>query len=91
MYKRQAIDLDPENITVHTLTLTRASNLVVEHRAADYADVAAMVEAFHRIPRQTRDQVHVDVIMPHAAGGPVTIQDILRRVAAANVCLLYTS
>ena len=23
--------------------------------------------------------------MPHAAGGPVTIQDILRRVAAANV------
>ena len=45
----------------------------------------AMAEAFHRIPRQTRDQVHVDVIMPHAAGGPVTIQDILRRVAAANV------
>ena len=40
-----AIDLDPENITVHTLTLKRASNLVVEHRAADYADVAAMVES----------------------------------------------
>ena len=31
---RQAIALDPENITVHTLTLKRASNLVVEHRAA---------------------------------------------------------
>ena len=40
-----AIDLDPENITVHTLTLKRASNLVVEHRAADYADVAAMGES----------------------------------------------
>ena len=37
---RQAIALDPENITVHTLTLKRASNIVVEHRAADYADVA---------------------------------------------------
>ena len=42
---QMAIDLDPENITVHTLTLKRASNLVVEHRAADYADVAAMVES----------------------------------------------
>ena len=29
-----AIALEPENITVHTLTLKRASNLVVEHRAA---------------------------------------------------------
>ena len=34
---RKAIALDPENITVHTLTLKRASNIVVEHRAADYA------------------------------------------------------
>ena len=40
---RQAISLAPENITVHTLTLKRASNIVVEHRAADYADVAAML------------------------------------------------
>ncbi|WP_300277742.1 coproporphyrinogen dehydrogenase HemZ [uncultured Subdoligranulum sp.] len=40
----QAIALDPENITVHTLTLKRASNLVVEHRAADYDDVAAMLD-----------------------------------------------
>ena len=40
---RQAIALDPENITVHTLTLKRASNIVVEHRAADYADVTAML------------------------------------------------
>lgn len=41
---RTAISLDPENITVHTLTLKRASNLVVEHRAAAYDDVAAMLE-----------------------------------------------
>ena len=40
----QAVALDPENVTVHTLTLKRASNLVVEHRAADYDDVAAMLE-----------------------------------------------
>lgn len=40
-----AISLDPENITVHTLTLKRASNLVVEHRAAAYADVAAMLQS----------------------------------------------
>ena len=39
-----AISLDPENITVHTLTLKRASDLVVEHRAAAYDDVAAMLE-----------------------------------------------
>ena len=40
----QAIALDPENITVHTLTLKRASDLVVEHRAAAYDDVSAMLE-----------------------------------------------
>ena len=40
---KQAIALNPENITVHTLTLKRASNLVVEHRAAAYDDVAAML------------------------------------------------
>lgn len=39
-----AIALRPENITVHTLTLKRASDLVVEHRAAAYDDVAAMLE-----------------------------------------------
>ena len=44
-----AISLDPENITVHTLTLKRASNLVVEHRAAEYDDVAAMVELSHEL------------------------------------------
>ena len=39
----QAIALDPENITVHTLTLKRASDLVVERQAAAYDDVAAML------------------------------------------------
>ncbi|MGN0984490.1 MAG: coproporphyrinogen dehydrogenase HemZ, partial [Gemmiger sp.] len=42
-----AISLQPENITVHTLTLKRASNLVVEHRAAAYDDVAAMLAQSH--------------------------------------------
>lgn len=40
----EAIALSPENITVHTLTLKRASNLVIENRAEEFADVAAMVE-----------------------------------------------
>lgn len=41
---RQAIALDPENITIHTLTLKRASNLVIEHRPDEYDDVEAMLE-----------------------------------------------
>lgn len=39
-----AIGLAPENITVHTLTLKRASNLVIENSAEDYADVAEMLD-----------------------------------------------
>ena len=42
---KQAIALDPENITVHTLTLKRASRIVIEdQKENDYADVAAMLE-----------------------------------------------
>ena len=42
---RQAIALQPENITVHTLTLKRASRIVIEdQKENDYADVAAMLE-----------------------------------------------
>ena len=41
---KQAIALGPENITVHTLTLKRASNLVIDHARDEYEDVAAMVE-----------------------------------------------
>lgn len=41
---RQAIALEPENITVHTLTLKRASRIVIESQQDDYADVAAMLE-----------------------------------------------
>ncbi len=44
-----AIDLAPENITVHTLTLKRASDLVVEQRTALYDDVAAMTAAEMRL------------------------------------------
>ena len=45
---RQAIALDPENITVHTLTLKRASRIVMEdQKENDYADVAAMLERCH--------------------------------------------
>lgn len=40
----RAVALNPENITVHTLTLKRASDLVVEHRSAAYDDVRAMLE-----------------------------------------------
>lgn len=39
-----AIALSPENITVHTLTLKRASNLVIQSEEGGYADVAAMLE-----------------------------------------------
>lgn len=39
----RVLALRPENITVHTLTLKRASNIVIEERAAAYDDVAEMV------------------------------------------------
>lgn len=42
---RQAIALAPENITVHTLTLKRASRIMIENQTEnDYADVAAMLQ-----------------------------------------------
>ena len=45
---RQAIALQPENITVHTLILKRASRIVIEdQKENDYADVAAMLEKCH--------------------------------------------
>ncbi len=37
------LTLAPENITVHTLTLKRASNLVIEHAPTEYGDVARML------------------------------------------------
>ena len=40
--------MQPENITVHTLTLKRASRIVIEdQKENDYADVAAMLEKCH--------------------------------------------
>lgn len=41
--------LEPENITVHTLTLKRASTLVTDHAAPCYGDVAAMVETAQKL------------------------------------------
>lgn len=40
---RRAIALDPENITVHTLTLKRASRIIMEGQEGQYADVSAML------------------------------------------------
>ena len=42
---RRAIELNPENITVHTLTLKRASNLVIDKARDEYGDVAEMLYA----------------------------------------------
>ena len=45
---RRAISLDPENITVHTLTLKRASRIMIEgQQDQEYADVSAMLEKCH--------------------------------------------
>lgn len=45
----RTLSLSPENITVHTLTLKRASNLVVERRGEEYGDVEAMLRACERL------------------------------------------
>ena len=42
---RGVLALGPENITVHTLTLKRASNLVIEHAPTNYGDVARMLRS----------------------------------------------
>ncbi|MEG0762466.1 MAG: coproporphyrinogen dehydrogenase HemZ [Oscillospiraceae bacterium] len=39
----KVISLAPENITVHTLTLKRASNIVIKHTDTQYADVEQML------------------------------------------------
>ncbi len=43
------VALGPENITVHTLTLKRASNLVIDGAAADYGDAAQMLTSCGRL------------------------------------------
>ncbi len=42
--------LRPENITVHTLTLKRASNLVIDRADEAYGDVEAMIRSCGRLP-----------------------------------------
>ena len=46
----------------------------------------AVLKALHRIPGQTGNEVHVDVLVPGAAGIGIAIQNVLCRVLAANVC-----
>jgi len=41
---RGCIELGAENITVHTLTLKRASNIVVNHEDNSYSDVSLMLD-----------------------------------------------
>ncbi len=45
----EAIAHAPENITVHTLTLKRASRLVIEGQEDEYADVTQMLAACSRL------------------------------------------
>lgn len=49
---RGVMALSPENITVHTLTLKRASNLVIDHARDAYGDVSAMVDTSPRLLQQ---------------------------------------
>lgn len=42
---RGVLALGPENITVHTLTLKRASNLVIERASPEYGDAARMLSS----------------------------------------------
>ena len=45
------IELGAENITVHTLTLKRASNIVVNHEDNSYSDVSQMLEKCTQLAR----------------------------------------
>lgn len=43
------------------------------------------LKALDGIPRQTRDQIHVDVFVPCRAGRRKAVNDVLRGVAAPDV------
>ena len=45
----------------------------------------AGLKALDGIPRQTRDQIHVDVCVPCRAGRRKAVNDVLRGVAAPDV------
>ncbi len=47
---RGVMELAPENITVHTLTLKRASNLVIDHSEGAAGDVRRMLEYCRALP-----------------------------------------
>ena len=44
-----------------------------------------VLKALHRISGQTGNEVHVDILVPGAAGIGIAIQNVLCRVLAANV------
>ena len=45
----------------------------------------ACFKAFHRVPRQARNQIHIDVRVPCCPGSGEAVHDILRGVTAADV------
>ena len=45
----------------------------------------ALLEPFHRVAGQTRDEVHVDVVVACGPGLGIAVEDVLSRVLAANV------
>ena len=44
-----------------------------------------VLKAFHRVAGQTRDEVHVDVVVARPPGVGVAVQNVLRRVLPADV------
>ncbi len=46
---KQVLALNPENITVHTLTEKRASNIVIENQIRQYGDVEKMLEIAEKL------------------------------------------
>ncbi len=46
---KQVLKLAPENITVHTLTEKRASNIVIENQIRQYSDVEKMLEISEKL------------------------------------------
>ncbi len=49
---KQVLALSPENITVHTLTEKRASNIVIESQTRQYGDVVKMLEIAEKMLKE---------------------------------------
>ena len=83
---KQAIALSPENITVHTLTLKRASNLVIDHARDEYEDVAAMVAK-----NQLLTQAGYEPYYLYRQKGTLQNLENTGFTRPGYACLLYTS